>query len=79
MDHAYRATLQGHRIVVFHDHTDAWGRAYYRPQFETDCRNEFLYEDRPSTGGCWIRSDRLSDIQPFNNESTHMMIINKIM
>ncbi|MBB6113618.1 hypothetical protein F4826_000496 [Rahnella inusitata] len=71
MDHAYKATLEGHRIVVFKHHTDAWGREFYRPQFQTDCRSEFAYEDRPATGGCYIEASRLTDIQPFNSGSTH--------
>lgn len=66
MRNGYRATVDNHwRVVVFRDHTDAWGRDYYRPQFETDCHPEYAYEDRPSTGGCWIAATRLTDIEPF--------------
>jgi hypothetical protein len=64
MDKALVADFQGRRIVVFHEYTTGSGIEYYRPQFQSDCRVQYRYEDNPSTG-CSIRGDRLSNIRGY--------------
>ncbi|END4012192.1 hypothetical protein ABL325_004702 [Escherichia coli] len=67
MNEAVVGDINGRTLVLF----PVNGGKEYRPQFSSDCQPMLLGEERPSTGGCIITADRLTNIHSYTEHKEH--------
>lgn len=67
MHKAVVGDINGRTIVMF----PVGDGSKYRPQFTTDCPPSLPGEDRPSTGGCIIAAERLSNVHSYLEHKEH--------
>lgn len=67
MSKAVVGTVDGYRTTVMFPNPNGT----YRPQFTSDCPPALLGEDRPSTGGCVITPERVTNVEPYLVHKAH--------
>ncbi|EJW4412184.1 hypothetical protein ACNZ7H_004901 [Escherichia coli] len=67
MHKAVVGDINGRTIVMF----PVGDGLKYRPQFTTDCPPALPGEDRPSTGGCVITPERVTNVEPYLVHKAH--------
>lgn len=67
MHKAVVGTVDGYRTTVMFPNPNG----SYRPQFTSDCPPALLGEDHPSTGGCVITPERVTNVEPYLVHKAH--------
>ncbi|WP_447743287.1 hypothetical protein [Enterobacter asburiae] len=67
MKNAVVGVVDDSRTIVMYENPNGT----YRPQFASDCPPILLGEERPSTGGCIINADRVTNIESYEVHKQH--------
>ncbi|ENV5883844.1 hypothetical protein ACFIPR_003212 [Enterobacter kobei] len=67
MKNAVVGVVDGSRTIVMYENQNGT----YRPQFASDCPPILLGEERPSTGGCIINANRVTEVENYEVHKQH--------
>lgn len=74
MDKALVGYVDNQHAVVVFPAGERNGVKYYRPQFQSDCYYNKIYETDNSSTGCMIRESRLVDLHPYIEHKSKVIV-----